>query len=47
MSDQPAPVEQSEETATDSTAADNPDKEDHDCQDHLEYVEYELAEKRL
>lgn len=44
MSDQPAPVEQSEETATDSTAADNPDKEDHDCQDHLEYVEYELAE---
>lgn len=44
MSDQFTPAEQPEETATDSTAADNPDGEDHDCQGHLEYVEYELVE---
>ncbi|GAA0451540.1 hypothetical protein MUK72_15550 (plasmid) [Halococcus dombrowskii] len=41
MSNQPTSVEQSEETATDSIAADNPDGEDHDCKDHLEYVDYE------
>jgi hypothetical protein len=44
MSDQTTPDEQSEEAATDSTAPDNPDENDHNCQKHLEYVEYELVE---
>jgi hypothetical protein len=44
MSDQPTPAEQPEETATDSTAADNPDGAGHDCKDHLEYVEFEWVD---
>lgn len=44
MSDQQTEsAEQLEEPVTDNTASSGPDKQDHDCQKHLEFADYEWA----